>query len=115
MINFRKLMAGASPVALAIVLTACSAQPVKSPAGGIPVGADGNHLEISEIGQAIADACRARKWTPSRVEIARVGCSITVRGRHRAVVDIEFDQSSYRINYRDSDLKERTMNPEDGI
>jgi hypothetical protein len=87
---------------LSALVGACTSQPVYNFSRPIPKGADGLPLHPQEVGDAISESCRARQWKVVEVEPGRIGCSITVRGRHHANVDISFSSDGYSMEYGSS-------------
>jgi hypothetical protein len=56
-----------------------------------------------EVGKIIERAARRRGWSVVRQAPEHIVASIVVRGRHRASVDINFDQTTFSIRHRDSE------------
>jgi hypothetical protein len=85
------------------LMAACSSQPVNNPSNLIPVKTNVQALTLGEINTTIVDACRSRGWVPTAINQGIVQCNITVRGRHKALVNIHFDEQHYTIEYADSE------------
>lgn len=68
----------------------------------VPEKTDGGSLSLEQIRNAIVAGCKYKRWTPVVDEEGKVSCSILVRARHYAEVDIPFTESSFSIMYKDS-------------
>ena len=68
----------------------------------IPAKFDGSARGLEEVRDAIADGCRAKGWHPVLDSETQINCSILVRGKHYAEVNIPFTESKYSILYSDS-------------
>ena len=75
------------------LMAACSSQPVNNPSNLIPVKTNVQALTLGEINTTIVDACRSRGWVPTAINQGIVQCNITVRGRHKALVNIHCQAS----------------------
>lgn len=97
------------PVVLLVAMLLASApvlaaKPIMNLEGKpVPVKVDGSAYSLNEVQTAITSACKLRKWTPVIETDSVVVCSIVVRGRHFAEVEIPFSTESYSILYRSSD------------
>jgi hypothetical protein len=95
---------------LLILLAAASlAAPLAAQArGGAPMVtfeniafSDGRSLTLEQVKRAVIRAASSREWAASLKNDSTVRATYT-KGRHSAVVDIVFTQSSYSIRYVDS-------------
>ena len=68
----------------------------------IPTRADGSSMTLIEIRDAIVDGCERKRWKAVISGNQQVNCSILVRGRHYAEVNISYTETSYSIEYADS-------------
>lgn len=93
-----KKIAGALLIFVSLTF-ACKTAPVHDVnRSDVPPG-----LSIDEVGDVIERAARQRGWSVVRQAPAHIVASIVVRGRHRASVDITFDQKAFSIRHRDSE------------
>lgn len=82
-----------------IATVACRTAPVRNvTASSVPAG-----LTADQVGDAIEKAARRRGWYVERQGPGEMIASLDVRGRHKAIVDIAYDPTSYSITYRDSE------------
>lgn len=68
----------------------------------VPAKLDGSERSVDEVRDAIIAGCRRKGWSPVVKDDATIKCSILVRAKHYAEVDIPFSTSSYSILYADS-------------
>jgi len=68
----------------------------------IPTKLDGSARSLDDVREAIAKGCSSKGWAPVVVDESRLKCSILVRGKHYAEVNIPFTESGYSIIYADS-------------
>ena len=68
----------------------------------IPAKFDGSARSLEEVRDAIADGCRAKGWNPVVDNETQITCSILVRGKHYAEVNIPFTETKYSILYANS-------------
>jgi hypothetical protein len=54
------------------------------------------------VQKAILAALAKRGWTVTKVEPERIAASLTLRGKHHAEIDIDYNPVAYQIRYRDS-------------
>jgi hypothetical protein len=82
-----------------LFLSACSTQrPIHNVSGSsVPIKSDGSMLTMEEVNKAINLAAKTKRWKPTNLDEDTVEVTITVRGRHTAVVDINFSQRDYDI------------------
>ena len=59
-------------------------------------------LTLKQMRGAIARGCIARQWHVAEVDPNTIEATITVRGKHRAVVTIPFTNNHYEIKYKSS-------------
>lgn len=59
-------------------------------------------LTLEDYEAAIIRAGASRDWTFERTGPGHLVGSVTVRGKHSAVVDVVFDTDSYSISYKSS-------------
>ena len=72
----------------------------------IPAKFDGSTRSLEEVRDAIAEGCRAKGWNPVIDSEKQINCSILVRGKHYAEVNIPFTESKYSILYSNSRVLE---------
>jgi hypothetical protein len=63
--------------------------------------ADGRKLTLDQVKRAIIQAAATRQWAPS-VQNANTVRATYTKGKHSAVVDVAFTETSYSIHYVDS-------------
>lgn len=78
----------------------------------IPTKLDGSDRSLDDVREAIAKGCMSKGWTPVVVDESQIKCSILVRGKHYAEVNIPFTESGYSIVYADSRVLD--YDPEQG-
>jgi len=93
-----------------IAAAALAAAPAAQARGGAPLvsfedvaiaTADGHKPALDKVKQAVIRAASGREWAASVKNASTVRATYT-KGRHSAVVDVVFSQSSYSIRYVDS-------------
>ena len=57
----------------------------------------GRALSMQAVNKAITEAARFKRWRVSNVDDDTVEARITVRGRHKATVHIDYSTTSYDI------------------
>jgi hypothetical protein len=68
----------------------------------LPIPAGGSTYTKEEVQQAILTACNRRGWAAQGREEGLIEASILVR-RHRARIEIRYDETKISILYKDSD------------
>ncbi len=68
----------------------------------VPVNFDGSRPGIEDVKSAIRSGCKEKRWIPVLVDNNNITCSILVRTRHFAEVEIPFTADNYSIIYKDS-------------
>ncbi len=68
----------------------------------IAVQVDGSNWSVEQVQAAIINACRNRGWIPRMESESQVNCSIDVRGRHSANVEIPFSAERFSIIHASS-------------
>jgi hypothetical protein len=68
----------------------------------VPSNIDGSMPSLEEIKSASIRGCKDKRWTPVVDEGGDIACSILVRSRHFAEVEITYTETSYSIIYKDS-------------
>jgi hypothetical protein len=68
----------------------------------VPVKLDGSKPTLEEVKNAIIAGCKRKGWKPVLGEGNQLICSILVRGRHFAEVEIPYSASEYSILYKNS-------------
>ncbi len=68
----------------------------------VPANIDGSSKSLEQVKNGIIAGCKYKRWTPVEEEPGKISCSISVRAKHYAEVEITHTESSYSINYRDS-------------
>lgn len=86
-------------LAAALLLGACTSKPIYNPEEHFS-----SQMEISDnqMQRAIITALNDRQWNVQSVQPGTVKAAITVRGRHRAEIDIPYSPTSFQIVYRSS-------------
>ncbi len=88
------LLAAVTAVSTAACTTSSLMNVVDRP---VAVRVDGSPREAEEVQAAIISACRNRGWVPRLEGESQVNCSIDVRGRHSAQIEIPFTASTFSI------------------
>ena len=68
----------------------------------VPAKIDGSSPSTEDVRSAIVAACKERRWVPILDENNNISCSILVRSRHFAEVEIPYTADTYSIIYKDS-------------
>ena len=68
----------------------------------VPTNTDGSSRSIEEVRGAIMSGCQKKRWNPVLDEHNNITCSILVRSKHFAMVEIPYTADKYSIIYRDS-------------
>lgn len=68
----------------------------------IPVNVDGSSPGMEDVRHAIVAGCKERKWNPVVDENGNITCSILVRSRHFAEVEIPYAEDKFSIIHKDS-------------
>jgi hypothetical protein len=63
----------------------------------VAIKVDGSQWSAEEVQAAIISACRNRGWIPQLAGESQVNCSISLRGRHYAEVEIPFSATRFSI------------------
>jgi hypothetical protein len=63
---------------------------------------DGSSKSLEQVKNGIIAGCKFKRWAPVEEEPGKISCSISVRAKHYAEVEITHTESSYSINYKDS-------------
>ena len=63
----------------------------------------GCDLSLSEVKKGISMGLIFKNWVPSNEQTGYTQGKIVVRGKHTLVVDINYNQSSFEIKYKNSD------------
>jgi hypothetical protein len=63
---------------------------------------DGSQWSAEDVQAAIIGACRNRGWIPQLAGESQVNCTINVRGRHQAEVEIPFSATDFSIIHASS-------------
>ena len=63
----------------------------------VPVRIDGSGHTAEEVRAAIISACSNRGWIPQMTGDSQINCSISLRGKHQAEIEIPYSASSYSI------------------
>ena len=85
--------------------------PIENPTANISVS---KSLTQAQVRTAIFAACPMTGWTPRDISSNIVEASLTVRGRHHVVVEIEYSTSMYKINHKSTvnlDEKDGSIHP----
>ena len=95
-------------ILLVLVAAASLAAPPAAQARGAPMVtfqdiafSDGRKLSLEQVKRAVIRAASSKQWAASVKGNNTVRATYT-KGRHSAVVDVVFTQSSYSIRYVDS-------------
>ena len=62
----------------------------------------GNKLSMQKVENAIKKGAMRKGWMTKRISSGKLESRITVRGKHLVIVDIDYNKSGYKINYKDS-------------
>lgn len=68
----------------------------------VPTYIDGTRPSSDDVRDAILAGCKRKTWIPVADENGKITCSITVRARHFAEVEIPYTADKYSILYKDS-------------
>ena len=68
----------------------------------VPEKIDGSSPSTEDVRSAIVAGCKERTWVPIPDEDNNISCSILVRSRHFAEVEIPYTGDTYSIIYKDS-------------
>ena len=68
----------------------------------VPVSIDGSSKTLEQIKDAIIAGCKYKRWAPVEEDAGKISCSISVRAKHYAEVEITYTESNFSIHYRDS-------------
>jgi len=68
----------------------------------VPAKIDGSSPSTEDVRSAIVAGCKERRWVPILDENNNISCSILVRSRHFAEVEIPYTGDTYSIIYKDS-------------
>jgi len=68
----------------------------------VPANIDGSSPSTEEVRSAIVAGCKERRWIPILDENNNISCSILVRSKHFAEVDIPHTADTFSIIYKDS-------------
>jgi len=68
----------------------------------VPVKLDGSTSTLEDVKNAIIAGCKRKGWKPVLGEGNKLTCSILVRTRHFAEVEIPYSASNYSIVYKTS-------------
>ena len=68
----------------------------------VPANIDGSSKSLEQVKNGIIAGCKYKRWVPVEEEPGKISCSISVRAKHYAEVEITHTESSYSINYKDS-------------
>jgi len=68
----------------------------------VPVNVDGGSPSLKEIKSAIISGCRNNGWTALIDDERQITCSILVRAKRYAEVEIPYTEKSYSIYYKSS-------------
>ncbi len=68
----------------------------------VPANIDGSSPSAEDVRSAIVAGCKERRWVPILDENNNISCSILVRSRHFAEVEISYTTDTYSIIYKDS-------------
>jgi len=85
-----------------ILLAACVAQPIYNVDDAMIISSTNKTLTKVDIKNAIMKAGTTRGWVIKQDAPGRLVGTLFIR-KHMAKIDIQFDDKSYSINYRDSE------------
>ena len=68
----------------------------------VAIQVDGSERTSEDVQAAIIGACRNRGWIPQMAGDSQVNCSINVRGRHQAEIEIPFSATRFSIIHASS-------------
>ena len=68
----------------------------------VPTNADGSSPSLEDVRNAIVSGCKKKRWIPVLDENNNITCSILVRSRHFAEVEIPYTADTYSILYKSS-------------
>ncbi len=100
-------MSVAKNVLIAVLFVSCgvamAAKPIKNLIDiPVPANIDGSSPSMEDVRSAIVAGCKERRWVPVLDENNNITCSILVRSRHFAEVEISYAADTYSIIYKDS-------------
>jgi hypothetical protein len=68
----------------------------------VPANVDGSIPSLEDVKTAILAGCKRKRWTPLIDEDGNITCSITVRSKHFAEVEIPYSAKDFSILYKSS-------------
>ena len=68
----------------------------------VPTNIDGSSPSKEEVREAIISGCKKKNWIPVIDDNGNIVCSITVRSRHFAEVEISYTTEKFSIVYKSS-------------
>jgi len=68
----------------------------------VPANIDGSSPSVEDVKKAILAGCKKKRWAPVIDEDGNITCSITVRSRHYAEVEIPYSAKDFSILYKSS-------------
>lgn len=90
----------------AVGLSGCSTQQPLYNAENVSIASgSGTPLSVQQVENAIMDAAKYKRWTPTKVGPGHILATINVR-QHRAEVDIYYTANEFDIQYKDSQVLE---------
>ena len=69
----------------------------------VAIKVDGSERTAEDVQAAIISACRNRGWIPQMAGDSQINCTIDLRGKHHAEVDIPYSASSFSIIHANSE------------
>ena len=73
-----------------------------APGGGAPPGVVQANFTVEDMREAVLKGCLDAGWRAAVIDANTIEATITVRGKHTAVVLIPYTAESYVINYKSS-------------
>ncbi len=68
----------------------------------VPASIDGSSPSVEDVKTAILAGCKRKSWVPVIDEDGNITCSITVRSKHYAEVEIPYSAKDFSILYKSS-------------